>query len=76
MIKKHHIIASIILLFCTEIHAQSWTLLWEDEFNSTTLDSNYWSHDIGSGTNLTYTAGVIVNFNIINHKILVFLMEY
>ena len=50
MIKKHHIIASIILLFCTEIHAQSWTLLWEDEFNSTTLDSNYWSHDIGSGS--------------------------
>ena len=50
MIKKHHIIASIILLFCAEIHAQSWTLLWEDEFNSTTLDSNYWSHDIGSGS--------------------------
>ena len=25
-------------------------MLWEDEFNSTTLDSNYWSHDIGSGS--------------------------
>ena len=50
MIKKHHIIASIVFLFCTEIHAQSWTLLWEDEFNSSTLDSNYWSHDIGSGS--------------------------
>ena len=48
--KKTPYHCSIVLLFCTEIHAQSWTLLWEDEFNSTTLDSNYWSHDIGSGS--------------------------
>ena len=50
MTKKYLIITIILFLVSINLNAQSWTLLWEDEFNGSSLDSNYWSHDIGSGS--------------------------
>ena len=30
--------------------AQSWNLIWNDEFNTNQLDSTKWTHDIGTGS--------------------------
>ena len=44
-------IAICSLLFSVNIvFAQTWNLIWSDEFNGNDLDSNYWSHEIGTGS--------------------------
>ena len=32
------------------VFSQNWNLVWSDEFNGTELDSNYWTHEIGTGS--------------------------
>lgn len=62
------ILSSLFLLNAYYASAQ-WTLLWEDEFNTGVLDTNYWTSDIGGfgwgnnewqyytdGDNLDFTA--------------------
>ena len=42
----------ILILFCnfsTVLNAQDWELIWSDEFNGNSLNSNYWTHEIGTG---------------------------
>src|SRR5262245_59638731 len=31
------------------VHAQTWTLVWSDEFNGTSVDRNNWSFEVGGG---------------------------
>lgn len=38
----HLVLCAIILLFGIHVNAQCWTLVWGDEFNSTTLNNNKW----------------------------------
>ena len=40
------------LLLGLAVNAQNWALIWEDDFNSETLNTNYSSHDIVSQFNL------------------------
>ena len=42
----------IIIFFFTSnvVFAQTWNLIWSDEFNGNNLDTNYWSHEIGTGS--------------------------
>lgn len=45
----------ILLVFCflfivfSSIHAQSWTLVWSDEFNGTSVNTKNWAYDTGAG---------------------------
>lgn len=41
----------IVFLLSVNLFAQSWKLIWSDEFDGTTLNTNYWSFEIGTGTN-------------------------
>ena len=40
----------LLLLFCFQINAQNWNLIWSDEFNGNELDTSKWQHEIGTGT--------------------------
>ena len=39
-----------LLLFSNFINAQTWNLIWQDEFNGNTLDTTKWVHEIGTGS--------------------------
>ncbi|MFT3753810.1 MAG: glycoside hydrolase family 16 protein [Paludibacter sp.] len=42
----------ILILFSIQVEAQSWKLLWSDEFNYSGLpDSTKWSHEVGNNKN-------------------------
>jgi len=45
-----YIIIFVSLFFSTSIFSQSWSLIWSDEFNASSLDSTKWIHDIGTGS--------------------------
>ena len=47
---KIRLIILFFSIFFHETTGQSWQLLWSDEFNGNTLDTNKWIHDIGSGS--------------------------
>lgn len=40
----------IIILLPLSVFSQQWSLIWADEFNGTTLNTNKWVHEIGTGT--------------------------
>ena len=40
----------LLLLFSNFINAQTWNLIWQDEFNGNTLDTTKWVHEIGTGS--------------------------
>ena len=44
------IILFLIYFSTYSLFAQSWNLIWNDEFNSNQLDSTKWIHDIGTGS--------------------------
>ena len=44
------IIICSFLFSANIVLAQSWNLIWNDEFNGNDLDSNNWSHEIGTGS--------------------------
>ena len=35
---------------CFQLNAQSWNLIWSDEFNGAELDTAKWQHEVGTGT--------------------------
>ena len=35
---------------CFQLNAQSWNLVWSDEFNGIELDTTKWQHEVGTGT--------------------------
>ncbi len=37
------------VLFTSYLKAQNWQLLWSDEFNGNSLNSNNWTHEVGTG---------------------------
>ena len=39
----------LFVLFTSHLKAQNWQLLWSDEFNGNTLNSNNWTHEVGTG---------------------------
>ena len=42
----------IFLIFSSTslLFAQTWNLIWSDEFNGSSLDATKWVHDIGTGS--------------------------
>ncbi len=44
---KLHILFYTFLFSSLSLNAQCWNLVWEDEFNGTTLDLNKWEYQIG-----------------------------
>lgn len=44
----------ILIVFISQltilVSAQSWTLIWEDDFSSNSLDETKWVHELGSGS--------------------------
>ena len=47
---KVRIIFFLISLFVFSSNAQNWQLVWEDDFNGSSLDQSKWVHDIGTGS--------------------------
>ena len=45
------LIFSFLVCFLITIHinAQNWELVWSDEFDLDNLNTDYWSHEIGTG---------------------------
>ena len=49
--REKNLCLSIIVLFSySTIFSQNWQLIWEDDFNGTSLDNTKWGHDIGTGS--------------------------
>ena len=46
--KAYHII-SVILLYSTASPAQTWNLVWSDEFDSASISKSNWTYDTGGG---------------------------
>ena len=47
---KVRIIFFLISLFVFSLNAQNWQLVWEDDFNGSSLNQSKWVHDIGTGS--------------------------
>ena len=47
---KVRIIFFLISLFVFSLNAQNWQLVWEDDFNGSSLDQSKWVHDIRTGS--------------------------
>ena len=47
---KIKLIFSLTLLSIFSLNAQNWQLVWEDDFNGSSLDQSKWIHDIGTGS--------------------------
>ena len=47
---KVRIIFFLISFFVFSSNAQNWQLVWEDDFNGSSLDQSKWVHDIGTGS--------------------------
>ena len=47
---KVRIIFFLTSLFVFSLNAQNWQLVWEDDFNGSSLDQSKWTHDIGTGS--------------------------
>ncbi len=46
-----------LAIACRYTQAQSWSLVWSDEFDGTELDTNSWSYQTGTGTAYGLPAG-------------------
>ena len=66
---KVRIIFFLISLFVFSLNAQNWQLVWEDDFNGSSLNQSKWVHDIGTGSQYGMCDGVMGSYNIINLKI-------
>ena len=44
------IIICSFLFSINTVFSQNWNLVWNDEFNGSELDSNNWTHEIGTGS--------------------------
>ena len=47
---KIKLIFSVTLLSIFSLNAQNWQLIWEDDFNGSSLNQSKWVHDIGTGS--------------------------
>ena len=47
---KIKLIFSVTLLSIFSLNAQNWQLVWEDDFNGSSLNQSKWVHDIGTGS--------------------------
>jgi beta-glucanase (GH16 family) len=48
--KYLYTIFSVCIFLSNPLYSQNWNLIWSDEFNSSTLDTSKWIHDIGTGS--------------------------
>jgi beta-glucanase (GH16 family) len=48
--KYLYTIISVCIFLSNPLYSQNWNLIWSDEFNSSTLDTSKWIHDIGTGS--------------------------
>ena len=48
--KYLYTIISVCIFLSNPLYSQNWNLIWSDEFNSSTLDTSKWNHDIGTGS--------------------------
>ena len=54
------ILASILPTPLVTAASDSWQLVWSDEFDGNSLNTDYWVYDIGTGNG----AGVTMNYSI------------
>ena len=47
---KKKLLYIIVFLSINSLSAQNWQLVWEDDFNGSSLDQSKWIHDIGTGS--------------------------
>jgi beta-glucanase (GH16 family) len=47
---KKKLLYIIVFLSINSLSAQNWQLVWEDDFNGSSLDQSKWTHDIGTGS--------------------------
>jgi beta-glucanase (GH16 family) len=47
---KTKLLYIIVFLTINSLSAQNWQLVWEDDFNGSSLDQSKWTHDIGTGS--------------------------
>ena len=47
---KRKLLYIIVFLTINSLSAQNWQLVWEDDFNGSSLDQSKWTHDIGTGS--------------------------
>ena len=47
---KKKLLYIIVFLTINSLSAQNWQLVWEDDFNGSSLDQSKWTHDIGTGS--------------------------
>jgi beta-glucanase (GH16 family) len=47
--KNTALLLLLSLMMSLPTRAQQWDLIWSDEFNGTSLNADYWSHERGSG---------------------------
>ena len=47
---KKKLLYIIVFLTINSLSAQNWQLVWEDDFNGSSLDQSKWIHDIGTGS--------------------------
>ncbi|MCX7876698.1 MAG: family 16 glycosylhydrolase [Melioribacteraceae bacterium] len=45
------VILFITIIIYSNIFSQSWKLIWSDEFDGPTINSSFWTFEIGTGTN-------------------------
>jgi beta-glucanase (GH16 family) len=45
---KRFIIYILAIIPCF-LNAQEWELIWSDEFSGNSINSEYWTHEIGTG---------------------------
>jgi beta-glucanase (GH16 family) len=64
------LIILVLILFSIQLQAQSWKLIWSDEFNYTGLpDSTKWIHEVGNNKNKElqyYTSRRLANSKVAN----------
>lgn len=56
-LRIHHILIAISPLTTAAFAQEGWNLVWEDQFEGTTLDSNNWSAQTGNGSAYGLPAG-------------------
>lgn len=71
----------VMLILCSCVHgeAQTWNLIWSDEFNGGSINSTYWTYDIGGNgwgnSELEYYTNRLENAKIENGNLLVITRE-
>lgn len=47
--KKHSLLFLFLFLFLSSVRSQTWEMVWNDEFDSTAVNTQKWNFDIGNG---------------------------